>query len=153
MLTYPACDCATIQTRAAGVITHERNNPSAYSRLLQLRERRNRRTTVRTIFTAPACVWDAPLEKTPQPGTRTRTVPHISETPRHRLPGLIAGEDAMQARQRRLSSSTLLSPPALPECGDALGAASTQLLATAVAPEQFFSAQDRSYTERGEVAL
>ena len=59
----------------------------------------------------------------------------------------------MQARQRRLSSSTLLSPPALPECGDALGAASTQLLATAVAPEQFFSAQDRSYTERGEVAL
>jgi hypothetical protein len=59
----------------------------------------------------------------------------------------------MQARQRRLSSSTLLSPPALPEYGDALGAASTQLLATAVAPEQFFSAQDRSYTERGEVAL
>ena len=59
----------------------------------------------------------------------------------------------MQARQRQPSSSTLLSPPTLPECGDALGAANTQLLATAVAPEQFFSAQDRSYAERGEVAL
>jgi len=59
----------------------------------------------------------------------------------------------VQARQRRPSSSTLLSPRALPECGDALGAASTQLLAAAVLPVQFFSTSDRSYTERGEVAL
>jgi hypothetical protein len=60
----------------------------------------------------------------------------------------------MQARQRRPSSSPLLSPPALPECSDALGAASTQLLAAAaVLPVQFCSISDRSYTERGEVVL
>ena len=59
----------------------------------------------------------------------------------------------MQAQRRRASSSSLLFPPALPECGDALGAASTRLLAAAVLPEQFFSARDRPYTDRGEVAL
>ena len=59
----------------------------------------------------------------------------------------------MHAQRRRTSSSSLLFPPALPECGDALGAASTWLLAAAVLPEQFFSARDRPYTDRGEVAL
>ena len=59
----------------------------------------------------------------------------------------------MHARQRRPASSTLLPPPALPACGDALGAASTQLLAAAVLPVQFFSTSDRSYTECGAVAL
>jgi len=59
----------------------------------------------------------------------------------------------MHARQRRPSSSTLSSPPALPAYGDALGAASAQLLAAAVLPVQFFGTSDRSYTECGEVAL
>jgi len=59
----------------------------------------------------------------------------------------------MHARQRRPASSPLLSPPALPPCGDALGAAGTQLLAAAVLPVQFFSPSARSYTERGEGVL
>jgi len=33
-LSSPSCDCATIQTSAAGVITHEKNAPSARSRVL-----------------------------------------------------------------------------------------------------------------------
>jgi hypothetical protein len=69
------------------------------------------------------------------------------------LPVLIAGEYAMQGQQRWTSSSSLLLPMALPECGDALGTASKHLLAAAVLPVQFFSASDHSYTERGEVAL
>jgi hypothetical protein len=59
----------------------------------------------------------------------------------------------MHARRRRPASSPLLSPPALSECGAALGAAGTPLLAAAVLPVQFFSPADRSYTDRGEVAL
>ncbi|HJY80653.1 MAG TPA: hypothetical protein VKK81_06160 [Candidatus Binatia bacterium] len=59
----------------------------------------------------------------------------------------------MQAQQHQTSSSSLLLLAALPECGDALGAASTRLLAAAVLPVQFFSISDRSYKDRGEVAL
>src|SRR5215470_13178772 len=49
LVVLPPCDCATIQTSAAGVITHERNIPSACSRVLSVREQKHRVTTVRTI--------------------------------------------------------------------------------------------------------